>query len=90
MLLSLSVRCCFSFIHIVQQQMSDQVSHLNLEELSVLNEPLKRDSKYWTYIHQADTGRRQNICYLCLSTTLNGNMMLWHDPPLVSFVLHPL
>lgn len=74
---------CFSFIHMVQQQMSDKVSHLNLEELSVLNEPLKReearidkeDSKYWTYIHQADTGRRQNICYLCLSTALNGNML---------------
>lgn len=87
----------------VQQQMSDKVSHLNLEELSVLNEPLKRveariekeDSKYWTYIHQADTGRRQNICYLCLSTALNGNMMLWHDPvgPLrfhLSYILHKL
>lgn len=69
---------CFSFIHMVQQQMSDKVSHLNLEELSVLNEPLKRveartdkeDSKYWTYIHQADTGRRQNNCYLSLSTTI--------------------
>lgn len=68
--------------------MSEKVSHLNLEELSLLNEPLKRvearidkeDSKYWTNIHQADTGRRQNICYLRLSTTLNGNMMLWHDP----------